>query len=79
MERGDVCFVSSRPSSDLGRRPGPRPASCQNLPMEPILPKYGASRKPGAVQISEGAEEGVDADGRLDLVDHSLSHESDFA
>ena len=27
MERGDVCFVSSRPSSDLGRRPGPRPAS----------------------------------------------------
>ena len=23
MERGDVCFVSSRPSSDLGRRPGP--------------------------------------------------------
>ena len=27
VERGDVCFVSSRPSSDLGRRPGPRPAS----------------------------------------------------
>ena len=27
VERGDVCFMSSRPSSDLGRRPGPRPAS----------------------------------------------------